>query len=149
MLPSEMFSKMLLCGIAAAMLCTAASAQIYESKDAQGNTVFSDKPSQGAEEVKLSPTNTAVPPPDRPTPALEVTPDPPRQRAVRHSDDDTSADDEEREDGEDDNYYYGDYGRGNDDVEERRRHRQERREQRPHVEPHRSGSPPGGGLRGR
>lgn len=142
-------SKLVLCGFAGMVLCAAASAQIYESKDAQGNAVFSDKPSQGAEEVKLSPTNTAVPPIDRPTPAPKVTADSSHQRTVRRVDDDASADDEERKGVEDDYYYYGGGDRDNEEVDDRRERRQERRENRPHVEPHRSGSPSRGGSRGR
>ncbi len=47
-------------------LAGTASAQVYESKDAQGNPVFSDKPSAGAEEVKVPPTNSADPVADAP-----------------------------------------------------------------------------------
>jgi len=62
-------SKILLpCMIGVALSATA-NAEIYESKDAQGNTVFSDMPSQGAAEVKVPPTNSADPVAITPRPA--------------------------------------------------------------------------------
>lgn len=45
----------------APILCGAAGAQVYQSKDANGNIVFSDKPSNGAEVITVAPTNTADP----------------------------------------------------------------------------------------
>jgi len=100
-----------------------ASAQVYESKDAQGNPVFSDKPSAGAEEVKVPPTNSADPvadAPERPAPA--ATPRPgtgaaaPGRRAKNAEDDD------------DDPYFY--YGGADVDEEEARERREEARERR-------------------
>ncbi len=44
-----------------------ASAQIYESEDAQGVPEFSDTPTQGAEVVDLPETNLAEPPVAQPT----------------------------------------------------------------------------------
>ncbi len=44
-----------------------ASAQIYESTDAQGEPEFSDTPTQGAEVVDLPGTNLAEPPAEQPT----------------------------------------------------------------------------------
>jgi hypothetical protein len=45
-----------------------AQAEVYKSRDAQGNVIFSDKSSGSAEAVKLPPTNTMpeVAPPTRP-----------------------------------------------------------------------------------
>ena len=44
-------------------------ADIYKSKDAEGNTVFTDVPTEGAKEVDVQPINTADAPPDIPRPA--------------------------------------------------------------------------------
>jgi hypothetical protein len=56
-------------------LSTAAQAEIYESKDAQGNPVFTDTPTAGAQEVKLQQENIAdavtVPPQPTPEPGAE------------------------------------------------------------------------------
>jgi hypothetical protein len=47
----------------------AALAEIYKSKDAEGNTVFTDKPAtQEAKPVELAPTNIAEPPEEMPEP---------------------------------------------------------------------------------
>ena len=43
-------------------------ADIYKSKDAEGNTVFTDVPTEGAKEVDVQPINTADAPPDMPHP---------------------------------------------------------------------------------
>lgn len=54
-----------------------ASAQIYEGKDEEGNTSFSDVPTAGAEKVDLQETNTAtsveVRPPEPETPKVKAT----------------------------------------------------------------------------
>ena len=65
------YSKVFLAGIVGMVLHGSASAQIYESKDDQGNPVFSDEATAGAgaEEVDLQQTNLADPPPDVPEPA--------------------------------------------------------------------------------
>ncbi len=48
----------------------AALAEIYESKDAEGNTVFTDTPAtEEAKPVELAPTNIAEPPEEMPKPA--------------------------------------------------------------------------------
>ena len=67
----------LACVIAMA-LGTAAQAEIYESVDAEGNPIFTDTPTAGAEEVKLQQENIsdAVEVPPRPTPEPGVTPPP-------------------------------------------------------------------------
>lgn len=99
-----------------------ASAQVYESKDAQGNPVFSDKPSAGAEEVKVPPTNSADPvadAPERPQPAAAPRPGTggaaPGPRANDKDDDD-------------DPYFY--YGGADVDKEEARERREEAKERR-------------------
>jgi hypothetical protein len=100
-----------------------ASAQVYESRDAQGNPVFSDKPSAGAEEVKVPPTNSADPVADAPErPEQATTPRPgtgaaaPGRRANDKGDDD------------DEPYFY--YGGAGVDEEEARERREEARERR-------------------
>ncbi len=47
--------------ILAVTLSAIAQAEIYESKDAEGNPVFTDSPAPGAEEVDLPQTNVADP----------------------------------------------------------------------------------------
>jgi hypothetical protein len=54
--------------VVAPLLCGAGSAKVYQSKDADGNVVFSDTPSDGAEVITVAPTNTADP--VQPIPAL-------------------------------------------------------------------------------
>ena len=44
--------KLLLPSLVVLFLC-GAGGQVYQSKDAQGNTVYSDKPTQGAEAIKV------------------------------------------------------------------------------------------------
>lgn len=108
-------------------LGAAASAQVYQSKDAQGNTVFSDMPSAGAEVVKVPPTNSADPvadAPERPQPA--AAPAKPRangatnpgQRAVGEDDDDDEYP-----------YYYGGADVDSEEAQERREEARERREE--------------------
>lgn len=53
-------------GLFGLVLHSTASAQIYESKDAQGAPEFSDTPTQGAEVVDLPETNLAEPPAAQP-----------------------------------------------------------------------------------
>jgi hypothetical protein len=126
-----------------------ASAEIYQSKDAQGNTVFSDLPSQGAAEVKVPPTNAADPVAitPRPPPAPE-TPAKPRKPSAGPAN-------AEREEIDDDYLHYGGYGGDNnrDDELEDRTRREERRDDnvakpktdRPRVDHHRNVSRPAGG----
>lgn len=54
-------------GLFGLVLHSTASAQIYESRDAQGEPEFSDTPTQGAEVVDLPETNLAEPPAAQPT----------------------------------------------------------------------------------
>jgi hypothetical protein len=55
------------------LLAAPLSAQIYQSKDADGNPVFSDNPSPGAAEVDLNRPNVADSVEVRPLPAPAVT----------------------------------------------------------------------------
>ena len=69
--------KSLAC-IVTVLLSTIAQAEIYEEKDAQGNTVYTDSPTQGATEVDLPETNAAeaVKPTAAETPAMGEAPKP-------------------------------------------------------------------------
>ncbi len=103
-----------------------ASAQVYQSKDAEGNTVFSDKPSAGAEVVKVPPTNSADPvadAPERPQP----TPAPAKPRAKAGTSPGKGAsgvdDDDEYP------YYYGGTQVDSKEAQERREEARERREE--------------------
>jgi len=118
------------------LLSHTAGAQVYESKDAEGNTVFSDTPSAGAQAIDVPTTNTADPVADIPAPKQQAKPEaPPRtsQQAVEP----------EQAEERDGYIYYGD----NDNNNEARERRQEIREhikengvpggQPPvHVQPH-------------
>ena len=69
--------KSLAC-IVTILLSTLSQAEIYEEKDAQGNTVYTDSPDPGATEVDLPETNTAdaVKPTAAETPAMGEAPEP-------------------------------------------------------------------------
>ncbi len=59
-------------------LSSSAFAQVYQSTDEEGNTVFSDTPSAGSTEIEIPETNVGdavkVPPPEpEPAPVPEVT----------------------------------------------------------------------------
>jgi hypothetical protein len=117
-----------------ACLATAgvANAQIYESKDAQGNTVFSDQPTAGAETIKVAPTNSAdsVEVKARPAEPARVA-EPVRQAAP------AAAGGTQREEN-DDYIYYGGGVNNNEEAQQRREALQERREEgadRPGREP--------------
>ena len=143
-------SKVLLPCIIGVALSGAASAEIYQSKDAQGNTVYSDMPSQGAEAVKVPPTNSADPVAITPRPpSPPETPAKPKKSSGRPA----SAEDEETDD---DYLYYGDnYNRDEiDDRTEREKRRDEDdvakpKRDRPVVTPHGNVSRPAGGGGGR
>ncbi|MEH6549317.1 MAG: DUF4124 domain-containing protein [Pseudomonadales bacterium] len=60
--------------ILVAMPISLLHAQIYQSKDANGNTVFSDKPSADAAEIDLQQTNSANSVKDSPRPAPQAAP---------------------------------------------------------------------------
>jgi hypothetical protein len=47
--------------VVAPILCGAGSPKVYQSKDADGNVVFSDTPSDGAEVITVAPTNSSDP----------------------------------------------------------------------------------------
>jgi len=118
------FSQLLFAGSIALVLGANASAQVYQSKDAQGNTVFSDMPSAGAEVVKVPPTNSADPvadAPERPQPA--AAPAKPRAKAGTNTGQRASGADD------DDEYPYY-YGGADVDSEEARERREEARERR-------------------
>ncbi len=61
-----------LAGLLPILFCVNVDAQIYKSKDADGNTVFTDVPTEDAEEVNLRETNTAN--------SVEVRPPEPRKQ---------------------------------------------------------------------
>jgi len=67
------YSTRSLACIIAVLLGTAAQAEIYEGKDAEGNTVFTDSPAPGATRVDLPQSNIAdaVKPSPADTPAAE------------------------------------------------------------------------------
>lgn len=61
-------SYALVLGVIAAVVPVLTVAQVYEREDAEGNPVFSDMPSPGAEKVEIAPANVAdsVDVPERP-----------------------------------------------------------------------------------
>jgi hypothetical protein len=138
-------SKLFLLCIVAAALSSPTSAEVYESKDAEGNTVFSDMPSQGAAEVKVPPTNSADPVAitPRPAPSPETAAKPRKSSAKPAG--------SNREEMDDDYLYYGgDYDGDEIGDETRREKRREDGEarpitDRPRVEHHRNTSRPAGG----
>ncbi len=145
-------ANILLSCILGVALSSAASAEIYQSQDAQGNTVFSDMPSQGAEKVKVPPTNAAEPvaitPRPEPSPDAAETRAKPRKSSAKPA----GAEDEKR-----DNEYldYGDNYYDHDEIDDRTR-REKRRDEgdsakpigdRPAVTPHRNVAHPAGGGR--
>ncbi|HEY6130939.1 MAG TPA: DUF4124 domain-containing protein, partial [Halioglobus sp.] len=146
-------SKLLLPCIIGVALGGTASAEIYQTKDAQGNTVYSDTPSQGAEAIKLPKTNSADPVVEisRPEPT-EAAPEKPRPAKTAKTAK-TAESDHPYDENDDDYLIYG----GSDDYdaddqaarEERREELNERRNDRPHVEHHRNTSRPAGRGAGR
>jgi hypothetical protein len=146
-------SKVLLPCIIGVALSGAASAEVYESKDAEGNTVYSDRPSQGAEEVKVAPTNSADPVAitPRPQPSPEK-PAKPRKAAAKPA----GSKHEDTEETDYDDLYYGDHNYDGelDDQTKREKRRDDnvakpKREPPVKVEPHRNVSRPAGGGGGR
>jgi hypothetical protein len=114
-------SKVLWSCIIGLALSTSASAEIYKSKDAQGNTVYSDKPSNGAAAVKLPPTNSADP--VAVTPRPPPPPDTPESPATHNESSDSPAS-SDHEETDNDYLYYGGNNDGNDD-QTRREERQD------------------------
>lgn len=147
------FARVLLPCLIGVMVGTTASAEIYESKDAQGNTVFSDRPSTGAEEIRMPPTNSADPVVEtpRPTPSPEKSEAPakPRKRPATPAG-------SEYEEMDDDYLYYGDNMDRDDSEEQTGREQRRDREDgarpkgdRSVVTPHRNAPRPAGGGGGR
>jgi hypothetical protein len=140
----------------APILCGAGSPKVYQSRDANGNIVFSDKPSDGAEVITVAPTNAADPVQHIPALAAPDKKVPPAQPATQLTTS-TSIDenDSEREDdGADDADYW--IGNDGDDLEGREnglRDREPERDRpiadRPQVQPLPSGArpAPGGAAR--
>jgi Domain of unknown function (DUF4124) len=115
-------------------LSSAVSADIYESVDAEGNPVFTDTPSAGAEIIDLPQTNTADPAPD-------IAPPPERDDARPATAVQQEQEREQEQQGQD--YYYGGDEADRARLEEERRHHQrEQGEGAPHAE-HRPAAPGG------
>ncbi|MDH4041439.1 MAG: hypothetical protein OEV88_12350 [Gammaproteobacteria bacterium] len=110
-----------------------ANAQVYESKDAQGNTVFSDKPSPGAEVVKVAPTNSADPVAESPErPQSAKTPDQPKRNTGIAAAPDQQADDDYEP------AYYGGAPVSNEEARQQWEEAKQRREEagdKPGVNP--------------
>ncbi len=135
-------------------LSSNASGQVYQSRDADGNTVFSDRPSEGSHAIEVPPTNSAdpvadIPKPSRPATA-PATPTQTRGNGVQHT---------QREHENDDDYIYYPGGAVNgDQAQQRRQELQERgeegaskpgREPPAQIQPHRNIARPAGGGGGR
>jgi len=75
------FSSVLLVTL---LLESGVMAQIYETSDDQGNSVFSDTPSAGSEEVELPSENIADAPPPSTRPAEVASKSQPEQGAQQH-----------------------------------------------------------------
>lgn len=107
--------------------------KVYQSTDAEGNTVFSDMPSAGAKAITVAPANSADPVQDIPALAApeerEATP-----QTVRYTDEPNTD-----EAFEDDSDYWVTNNVDRDDIEEARRERERRRDapitDRPRVQP--------------
>jgi hypothetical protein len=126
--------RVLMMSIAAtALLQGTATAQIYESKDAEGVTEFSDTPTQGAEVVDLPTTNVVAPVEESPMEA-QVPAAPAPREASAPAPEYTGGEEGE---GGDDNYYGG-YGYDDDDLtpREQRRTDADRLENADRVEHH-------------
>jgi hypothetical protein len=67
-------TSLLIMAVALSFLSTTLAAQVYQTSDADGNPVFSDRPSAGASEVEIQSTNSAN--------SVEVRPEssPPKQK---------------------------------------------------------------------
>ena len=67
-------------------LNSAAHAQVYKSYDADGNVVFSDKPTQGSQEVEVTKPNLSdafeIPPPSQDESPPEIPPEAPPEPEV-------------------------------------------------------------------
>lgn len=130
------------------LLCGAGSTKVYHSKDAAGNTVFSDMPSAGAEMITVTPTNSADP--VEPIPALDA-PDDNAQPAQQTSTLTNSP--AQGEGSEDPDYWISNGGNDLDDRENGLRDRETGREtpitERPRVNPLPGAARPANGGDGR
>lgn len=97
----------------APILCGADSPKVYQSKDANGNVIFSDMPSDGAEVISVTPTNTADPVQHIPALAAPDKQVPPAQPATKL----TTSPADGGGTGEDEPEYF--YGNDEDDLEDR------------------------------
>ena len=81
LLTNNLFGSLLCFGLLS--LNSAAYAQVYKSYDADGNVVFSDKPTQGSQEVEVTRPNVSdsfeIPPPSQAESPPEVPPEPETQ----------------------------------------------------------------------
>lgn len=134
------------------LLCGAGSAKVYQSKDADGNIVFSDMPSDGAEVITVAPTNSSEPVQHIPALAAPDKKVPAAQPATQLNT--TPALIEEENAQEDDAEYW--INNGEDDVDGRDaglRDRESERDttpgDRPQVQPLPSGVRPAGEGAGR
>jgi hypothetical protein len=77
LLTKNLFCSLLCFGLLS--LSGAAFAQVYKSHDADGNVVFSDKPTQGSKEVEVTRPNVSdsfeIPPPAPAESPLEIKPE--------------------------------------------------------------------------
>lgn len=88
--------KSMIFGLVLAAAGGVTQAQIYESKDAEGNTVYSDTASQGAKKVDLQEANivdSVAPAPGEEEADAPVEATPPQESAWRAPDPDASRDD--------------------------------------------------------
>jgi hypothetical protein len=139
----------------APILCGAGSGKVYQSKDADGNIVFSDMPSDGAEVITVAPTNSADPVQHIPALAAPDKNAPPAQPATKLT---TSEPQVEHEDKDEDEQGYWIGNDGDDlhdlnDTDNRLRDPESSRDtpiaDRPRVQPLPSGTRPAPGGAGR
>jgi hypothetical protein len=136
----------------APMLCGAGSPTVYQSKDADGNTVFSDMPSDGAEAIKVAPTNSSDPVQHIPALAAPDKKVPAAQPAIKLTTTSTSVEDKVEDRGEQDddaNYWIDNDANDREDSDNRLRDRETLRNtsiaDRPQVQPLPSGARPAPG----
>lgn len=119
------YSKLIVGGLLALLVQVSASAQVYESEDAEGVPEFSDAPTPGAEVVDIPSTNLMdAPPAEEAAPAAPG----PQQAESFQGNDDAGAGQGEG-DGEGVDYY------GGDDDENVRAQRRQDEERIEHVIP--------------
>ncbi|MCB1702091.1 MAG: DUF4124 domain-containing protein [Halioglobus sp.] len=104
-----------------------ATAQVYQSKDAEGNPVFSDRPSDGARAIEVPPTNSADSvEPREPSPAAPAARQAPAQPAAAQAA-------TGRDEADDDYMYHG--GADNEEARQRLKERREDAADRPDRDP--------------